>query len=63
MMFKIIVYEAGYYVDPGTLPKWVYHKLRFLVSKFGENLDIAPKWARHAANFLARKFISTTFSA
>lgn len=60
-MFQVTVFGQGYYVDPTAIPEAVFHKLRFLVGKFGENLDLGPFWARHKANMLARKFIKTTF--
>lgn len=60
-MFQVIVYGAGYYIDPLSVPKSVYHKLRFLVGKFGEDLNKAPFWARHKAHMLAAKFVTTQF--
>lgn len=61
-MFQVSVFGRGYYVDPKAVPKAVYHKLKFLTGKFGENLDLrTPAWARHKANMLARKFIPASF--
>jgi len=60
-MFQVIVFGQGYYVDPTAVPKAVYHKLRFLTGKFGENMSASPAWARHKAHMLAAKFISTKF--
>jgi len=60
-MFQVQVYGVGYYVDPTAVPKSVYHKLRFVVGKFGEELSLAPKWAQHLANFLTAKYVVTKF--
>lgn len=55
-MFQIILQSVGYYIDPTVLPKAVYHRLKFLANKFGENLDEAPYWVRHNARMLLGKY-------
>jgi hypothetical protein len=52
----VLVFGTNYYFDNAAVPKFIQHRISYLVNRFGNNLDAtAPKWAQHnAANLLTR---------
>jgi hypothetical protein len=48
---------VSYYFDNDAVPEFVQHKVRFLVGKFGNDLDAAaPAWARLKASQYLRRW-------
>jgi len=52
-----LVFGVNYYYSVDAVPKFVQHRMNFLTTRYGNNLDAqAPVWAKHNAARLMTRY-------